>query len=169
MATDTRSVVHRSSCKNDCGITSTRVRRQCNPDRRGCACPDNQESAGINYSHRCPKGNRQMRRVLNQAPNAAVRPAAPSSPWSISPARAVAGLCTSDRRHHPLALLIDLEDPHERVRCDEPGAVCQDGGEEGPRAQDDPRTEYLRLPRRADHTRSISVSDDFRPWIVRAA
>ena len=31
------------------------------------ACPGNEESAGKNYSHRCPKGNRQMRRVLNQA------------------------------------------------------------------------------------------------------
>ena len=27
----------------------------------------------MNYSHRCPKGNRQMRRVLNQAANAAVK------------------------------------------------------------------------------------------------
>jgi hypothetical protein len=26
--------------------------------------------AGVNYSHRCPKGNRQMRRVLHQAANA---------------------------------------------------------------------------------------------------
>src|SRR5258706_7424941 len=34
------------------------------------ACPGNEESAGVNYSHRCPKGNRQMRRVLNQAANA---------------------------------------------------------------------------------------------------
>jgi transposase len=32
------------------------------------ACPGNEESAGVNYSHRCAKGNRQMRRVLNQAP-----------------------------------------------------------------------------------------------------
>jgi transposase len=37
------------------------------------ACPGDEESAGINYSHRCPKGNRQMRRVLNQAANAAVK------------------------------------------------------------------------------------------------
>ena len=27
----------------------------------------------VNDSHRCPKGNRQMRRVLNQAVNAAVK------------------------------------------------------------------------------------------------
>ena len=37
------------------------------------ACPGDEESAGVNYSHRCPKGNRQMRRVLNQAANAAVK------------------------------------------------------------------------------------------------
>jgi transposase len=37
------------------------------------ACPGAEESAGKNYSHRCPKGNRQMRRVLNQAANAAVK------------------------------------------------------------------------------------------------
>ena len=32
------------------------------------ACPGNEESAGVNYSHRCPKSNRQMRRVLNKLP-----------------------------------------------------------------------------------------------------
>lgn len=37
------------------------------------ACPGHDESAGINHSHRSPKGNRQMRRLLNQAANAAVK------------------------------------------------------------------------------------------------
>src|SRR5438270_456012 len=37
------------------------------------ACPGDDESAGINYSHRSPKGNRHMRRLLNQAANAAAR------------------------------------------------------------------------------------------------
>jgi transposase len=37
------------------------------------ACPGNSESAGVNHSHRSPKGNCQMRRVLNQAANAAVK------------------------------------------------------------------------------------------------
>src|ERR1700740_2588618 len=37
------------------------------------ACPGEDESAGINYSHRSPKGNRNMRRILNQAANAAVK------------------------------------------------------------------------------------------------
>jgi transposase len=36
-------------------------------------CPGDEESAGVNYSHRAPPGNRQMRRVLNQAANAAVK------------------------------------------------------------------------------------------------
>jgi transposase len=37
------------------------------------ACPGNDESAGVNYSRRSPNGNRQMRRLLNQAANAAVK------------------------------------------------------------------------------------------------
>ncbi len=37
------------------------------------ACPGEDESAGVSYSHRSPKGNRQMRRILNQAANAAVK------------------------------------------------------------------------------------------------
>jgi transposase len=37
------------------------------------ACPGDEESAGVNYSHRSPQGNRHMRRLLNQAANAAVK------------------------------------------------------------------------------------------------
>jgi transposase len=37
------------------------------------ACPGEEESAGVNRSKRSPKGNRQMRRTLNQAANAAVK------------------------------------------------------------------------------------------------
>ena len=37
------------------------------------ACPGDEESAGVNYSHRSPKGNRHMRRLLNQAANAAIK------------------------------------------------------------------------------------------------
>src|SRR3989442_1699399 len=37
------------------------------------ACPGEEESAGVNRSRRSPKGNRQMRRILNQAANAAVK------------------------------------------------------------------------------------------------
>jgi transposase len=37
------------------------------------ACPGHDESAGVNHSHRSPHGNRQMRRLLNQAAHAAVK------------------------------------------------------------------------------------------------
>jgi transposase len=37
------------------------------------ACPGDEESAGVSKGHRSPKGNRQMRRILNQAGNAAAR------------------------------------------------------------------------------------------------
>ena len=37
------------------------------------ACPGEEETAGVNHSHRSPKGNRHMRRLLNQAANAAVK------------------------------------------------------------------------------------------------
>jgi transposase len=36
-------------------------------------CPGDNESGGVNHSHRSPKGNGQMRRLLNQAANAAAR------------------------------------------------------------------------------------------------
>ena len=37
------------------------------------ACPGKEESAGVTRSRHSPKGNRQMRRILNQAANAAVK------------------------------------------------------------------------------------------------
>lgn len=37
------------------------------------ACPGDEESAEVNYSRRSPQGNRHMRRLLNQAANAAVK------------------------------------------------------------------------------------------------
>lgn len=37
------------------------------------ACPGDEESAGVNRSKRSPKGNRHMRRTLNQCANAAVK------------------------------------------------------------------------------------------------
>src|SRR5215469_12691970 len=37
------------------------------------ACPGEDETAGVNRSKRSPKGNRQMRRILSQAANAAVK------------------------------------------------------------------------------------------------
>jgi transposase len=37
------------------------------------ACPGDNESAGVSHGHWCPKGNRHLRRLLNQAANAAAK------------------------------------------------------------------------------------------------
>ena len=37
------------------------------------ACPGDEESAGVSQSHRSPKGNRHLRRILNQSANSAVK------------------------------------------------------------------------------------------------
>jgi transposase len=37
------------------------------------SCPGEEETAGVNHSHRSPKGNRPMRRLLNQAAYAAAK------------------------------------------------------------------------------------------------
>src|SRR5216117_4399812 len=37
------------------------------------ACPGEDESAGVSKSHRSPKGNRHMRRILKQCANAAAK------------------------------------------------------------------------------------------------
>jgi len=37
------------------------------------ACPGDNQSAGVSYRHRSPKGNRAMRRILNPSANAAVK------------------------------------------------------------------------------------------------
>jgi transposase IS116/IS110/IS902 family protein len=78
------------------------------------ACPGNEESAGVNYSHRCPKANRQMRRLLNQAANAAVK--AKDIIFAIVYRRLVPrlGHGQANRRHRPPALSLDLEDSSPR-------------------------------------------------------
>ncbi len=132
------------------------------------ACPGNEESAGVNYSHRCPKGNRQMRRVLNQAANAAVK--ARGSIFAIAYRRLVPRLGHAQAigaiTHRWCRVIWKIL--HERVRYDERGAGRQRRGEESAGAQDDPRTPRPRLPRRSDFTGSISVRD-FRPWLAWAS
>jgi transposase len=51
---------------------STFPSEKCLSSRVG-ACPGDDATAGVNYSHRSPKGNHHMRRLLNQAANAAAR------------------------------------------------------------------------------------------------
>ena len=37
------------------------------------ACPGDKQSGGVSKSHRSPKGNRHVRRILNQSANAAIK------------------------------------------------------------------------------------------------
>ena len=90
------------------------------------ACPGNEESAGVNYSHRCPKGNRQMRRVLNQAANAAVK--AKGTIFSVVYRRIVPRLGHAQAIGaitHRLCRLI-WKILHERVRYEERGPAVSE-------------------------------------------
>jgi transposase len=88
--------------------------------------------------------------------------------------------CPSDWRHQPPTLPIDLEDPARVRPVRGTGAGRQRRGEEGPRAQDDPRAAKSRLSRRTSpssieqpgmierfstlaHPRSGVNSQHFRP------
>ena len=77
----------------------------------GGRMPGDEESAGVNYSHRSPKGNRHMRRVLNQAANAAVK--AKGSIFEIVYRRygPAPGTQSSHRSDCPSTVSADLVDP----------------------------------------------------------
>ena len=72
------------------------------------ACPGDEETAGVNHSHRSPKGNRQMRRILNQSANAAAR--TKGSLFEIVYRRSVPpfGTQSSDRSYCPSTMSTDL-------------------------------------------------------------
>jgi transposase len=74
------------------------------------ACPGDEESAEVSKSHRSPKGNRHMRRILNQAANAAAK--AKGTIFEIVYRRLVSrlGHKQSDHRgHRPSALSPHLD------------------------------------------------------------
>jgi transposase len=85
------------------------------------ACPGDNESGGVNYSHRSPKGNLHMRRLLNQTANAAVK--AKGTIFDIVYRRSVPRLghnqaigAIAHRQCRLIWLIL-----HERVRYEEQG------------------------------------------------
>jgi transposase len=85
------------------------------------ACPGEEESAGVSRSHRSPKGNRNLRRLLNQCANAAVK--AKGSIFSVVYRRLVPRLGhkqTIGAIAHRLCRLI-WKILHQRVRYQERG------------------------------------------------
>ena len=131
------------------------------------ACPGSEESAGTNYSHRCPKGNRQMRRVLNQAANAAVK--TKGTIFAIVYRRLVPRLGHAQAIGaiaHRLCRLI-WKILHQGIRYKERGpAVSEEAKKARARKMIRElrslgyRVELLRLDRSARH--------DFRPWLLRS-
>ena len=86
------------------------------------ACPGDDESAGINYGHRSPTGNRHMRRILNQVANAAAK--AKGSVFDIAYRRSVPRLGHNQAigaLAHRQCRLIWLILHHQGVRYEERG------------------------------------------------
>ena len=113
------------------------------------ACPGDDESAGVNYSHRSPKGNRHMRRLLNQAANAAAR--TKGSIFEIVYRRSVPrlGQESSHRGDCPSAMSADLVDlapgsPLRRTRPSRHQTI-----ETTPHDENDPATPQPRLSDRS--------------------
>ena len=109
--------------------------------------PARRRAAGVNRSHRSPKGNRQMRRILNQAANAAVKHK--GSIFEILYRRYVLRMGHNQTigGDCPPALSPDLEDspPRSSLRGTRPGG--QQELEAGAHRQNDPATPKPRLPR----------------------
>jgi hypothetical protein len=95
------------------------------------ACRGSEESAGTNYCRRCPKNNRQMRGVLNQAANAAVK--AKGTIFAIVYRRLVPRLGHAQAIGaiaHRLCRLI-WKILHQRIRYEERGPAVSERSEEG--------------------------------------
>jgi transposase len=79
------------------------------------ACPGDEESAGVSKSHRSPKGNRHMRRILNQAANAAAKSKGNHFRDCLSSTRLAPRTQSNHRGHRPSALSPDLD--HSPSKC----------------------------------------------------
>ena len=129
---------------------------------------DQAKRAGKNYSHRCPKGNRQMRRVLNQAANAAVK--AKGTIFAIVYRRLVPRLGHAQAIGaiaHRLCRLI-WKILHQGIRYEERGPAVS---EEAKKVRARKMIRELRsLGYRIEliSPAPIGVSD-FRPWLIQEA
>jgi transposase len=111
-------------------------------------CPGSNETAGVNYSHRSPKGNRHMRRLLNQVANAGAR--TKGSIFEVVYRRMVPRLghnqaigVISHRQCRLIWLIL-----HEGVRYEERGSGLSKPIEAIAHLEDDPRTSKPWIPNR---------------------
>src|SRR6266849_442761 len=125
------------------------------------ACPGDDESAGVNYSHRSPKGNRHMRRVLNQMANAAAR--AKGSIFEIVYRRSVPRLGhnqASGAIAHRQCRLIWLI-LHQGVRNEERGPAVTKQSKQRRTARMIPATPKPRLSHRSAESSAKHKGSDF--------
>jgi transposase len=111
-------------------------------------CPGQEESAGVSASNRSPKGNRFMRRLLNQAANAAVK--VKGSIFEIVFRRLLPRLGFKQAIWaiaHRLCRLI-WKILHQHVRYDERGPAVSQKVTRSTHYKNDPRTPKPRLQRR---------------------
>ena len=124
------------------------------------ACPGHDESAGVNHSHRSPNGNRQMRRLLNQAANAAVK--TKGSIFELVYRRLVVRLGhaqTIGAIAHRLCRLV-WKILHDGVVYEERGPAVTKRTRAPPRRQDDSRIPKPWLPRRTRDAHQKAVPHD---------
>jgi transposase len=112
------------------------------------ACPGDDESAGVNYSHRSPKGNRHMRRLLNQAANAAAR--TKGSIFEIVYRRSIPRLGHNQAigGHRPSTVSTDLVDPAPGSSLRRTGPSGHQTIEAKAHSENHPPTAKPRLPDR---------------------
>jgi hypothetical protein len=129
------------------------------------ACPGNEESAGVNYSHRCPKGNRQMRRVLKQAANAAVK--AKGTIFAVVYRRLVPRLGHAQAIGaiaHRLCCLI-WKILHQGIRYEEPGPDVTQEARQAWARKLSANSGVSATGSSSPHT--LRRRDGFRTWLIR--
>jgi transposase len=116
------------------------------------ACPGDNESGGVNYSHRSPKGNRHLRRLLNQAANAAAR--TKGSIFEIVYRRTVPrlGHQQANRGNRPSTVSPDLVDPSSGSSLRRTGPSRHQAVQAKAHGQNDSATSQPRLPDRTTKT-----------------
>jgi len=132
-------------------------------------CSGDDESAGVNYSHRSPNGNRHMRRVLNQAANAAAR--TKGSIFEIVYRRSIPRLghnqaigAIAHRQCRLIWLIL-----HQGVRYEERGPAVTTRSKQK-RTQNDQATPKSRLPDRTTQFSTPQFNTSaviFNPVVVR--
>jgi hypothetical protein len=78
--------------------------------------PGDEESAGVNYSHRSPEGNRHSRRLLNQGSNSAAK--TKGSIFEIVYRRSVPGLGSGNSETSAIGSIHRILNPTKHKRSD---------------------------------------------------